>query len=244
MKYPFIEDRKKRLESFNKILKERRLKPLNKLGDCKIKGESELLKIIAIHDHSKKYWTEIEFEVKDWTKKISIVTLRWNINSLESDGNVYVVLINEHYLLSKQHRLSMGKWKKHLPRGYHWPLPKRSSKKQLFNEIQISDVPMETLMRELGEEVVRSSEVSEVTFLGNIAQNDGQDTATPGFWFLKIDVPQDILDKRLKEISDEGVKVVLMTREEVEADIGKSDGISDALSITGIHLAERYLEQK
>lgn len=35
-----------------------------------------------------------------------------------------------------------------------------------------------------------------------------------------------------------------MTKEEVEADIGKPEGISDALSIVGIHLAERYLEQK
>lgn len=99
-------------------------------------------------------------------------------------------------------------------------------------------------LRELGEDVTRNANVSEVAFLGHIAQNDGTDTATPGFWLIKLEVDNNILEDRLKAISDEGVKIVLLSKEEVEADIGKPDGISDALSIVGIHLAERYLEQK
>lgn len=200
--------------------------------------------MLKIHDHAKKFWTEIEFEVKDKAGNIGNWTMRWNANSLESDGNVYIILINDLYLFTKQHRPALGKWKKDLLRGYHWPIPKRSSKKQLFQEVQISDVPMETLLRELGEDVTRNASVSEVAFLGHIAQNDGTDTATPGFWLINIEVDEAILDERLQSISDEGVKIVLMTKEEVEADIGKPDGISDALSIVGIHLAERYLEQK
>lgn len=244
MKHPLIEDRKKRLEAINKVLKERKLKPLSKLGDSKQKGEVEILRILKIHDHAKKFWTEVEFEVKDKAGNIGNWTMRWNANSLESDGNVYVILVNDHYLFTKQHRPALGKWKKDLLRGYHWPLPKRSSKKGLFQELQISDVPMETLLRELGEDVTRNANVSEVAFLGHIAQNDGTDTATPGFWLINIEVDNNILEERLKTISDEGVKIVLMTKDEVEADIGKPDGISDALSIVGIHLAERYLEQK
>lgn len=244
MNYPFIEDRKKRLEQINRILKERKLKPLSKLGDAKQKGEVEILQILKIHDHAKKYWTEVEFEVKDKSGIKGNWTMRWNANSLESDGNIYVILIDGLYLFTKQHRPVLGKWKKDLLRGYHWPIPKRSSKKALYQEVQISDVPMETLLRELGEEVIRNADVSEVDFLGHIAQNDGSDTATPGFWLIQINVDETILQKRLKEISDEGIKIVLMTREEVEADIGKPDGISDALSIVGIHLAERYLDRK
>ncbi len=94
------------------------------------------------------------------------------------------------------------------------------------------------------EDVTRHASVSEVAFLGHIAQNDGTDTATPGFWLINIEVEKNILEERLKTISDEGEKIVLMTKDEVEAGIGKPDGISDALSIVGIHLAERYLEQK
>lgn len=244
MDYPFIADRTKRLNEFNRILKERKLKPLRKLGDSRVKGEIELMRILAIHDHNKKYDTAIEFEARDWTKRVLHWTLYWSVNSLESDGNVYVLIVNDQYLLTKQHRPALGKWKKGLPRGWHWPLPKRSTKKKLFEEIQISDLPIETLYRKLGEELVRSMDVSEVVSLGQLASNDGRDTATPDFWLVRAQIDQKVLDKRMKEITDEGVKIVLMTKEEVEADIGKSDGISDSLSIAGIHLAQKYLNQK
>ena len=65
MEYPFIEDRKKRLAAFNKILKERKLKPLTKLGDSRIKGETELLRILKIYSHYKNFGTDVEFETKD-----------------------------------------------------------------------------------------------------------------------------------------------------------------------------------
>ena len=244
MEYPFIEDRKKRLAAFNKILKERKLKPLTKLGDSRIKGETELLRILKIYNHYKNFGTDVEFETKDWTKKPGQWLLRWTANSLESDGNIFVIIVNEHYLFSKQHRPTMGKWKKGLPRGWHRPLPKRSSKKKLFQEIQISDLPMDTLLRELGEEVIKAMDVMKVTHLGKIASNDGIETGTPDYWLIRVEVTDSVLEKRLKEISHEGVKIVLMTKEEMETDIGKPDGISDALSITGIHLAKKYLNQK
>ncbi len=68
--------------------------------------------MLKIHDHAKKFWTEIEFEVKDKAGNIGNWTMRWNAKSLESDGNVYVILINNHYLFTKQHRPTLGKWKK------------------------------------------------------------------------------------------------------------------------------------
>ena len=244
MSFPLIQDRKKRLESINKILKERKLKPLSKLGDSKQKGEVEILRILNIHDHAKKFYTEVEFEVVTKTSSHSNWTIRWNANSLESDGNIFVIIINGLFLLTKQHRPALNKWKKELLRGFHWSLPKRSSKKQILKEIQISDVPMETLYRELGEEVISQIKVNEIKHLGNIAQNSSTDAATPSVWLIDMSADKKILEKRLKEITHEGIKTVLMTKDEIEFDIGKTDGISDALSIAGIHLAEKYLVQK
>jgi hypothetical protein len=226
-----------RLEAINAELKARGLKQLKKLGDH-TEGEIEITRIIEIYEHSKRFFTDVKLGSIFPGGKEGEFTVRFNANGEVSDGAVIVVLINGLYAIIKQWRVPLGVWTYEVCRGFGERLDNAQINGQL-GTLKIGDLPLGTLTRELGEEVMASAEISSITHLGNIAENSGTNAVSPAHFLVQIQVDETKLTAKLK--GSENLKVYLLSAEEVDRQLGKR--IADNHSITALCLAQRHIER-
>ncbi|HEY9785300.1 MAG TPA: hypothetical protein V6D17_07860 [Candidatus Obscuribacterales bacterium] len=231
------ETRETRLSTINQSLKERGLKPLRKLGLAEM-GEIEILGIQEIHDHSKRFFTDVKFAVKFPNGTEGAFTVRFNANGEVSDGAVLVVLVNGKFAIVKQWRLVLGQWTYEIPRGFGEKLDQARIKGAL-GTLKIADLPLGTLARELGEEVMRDAEITSVTHLGNIAENSGTHAVTPSYFLVQLEVDEKKLETRLKG-SEDWLSVKLWDLKTARREIGRK--LCDNHSITAVALATAYIE--
>lgn len=229
--------RKERLEAINAELKKRGLKQVRKLGD-QTEGEIETVRIVEIYEHSKRFFTDVKFAVIFPGGKEGEFTVRFNANGEVSDGAVIVVLINGLFAIIKQWRVPLGVWTYEVCRGFGEKLDNAQVNGQL-GTLKIGDLPIGTLTRELGEEVMATAEISSVTHLGNIAENSGTNAVSPAHFLVQIQVDEARLSAKLK--GSEGLKVYLWSADEVDRQFGKR--IADNHSITALSLALRHIER-
>ncbi|HTK04346.1 MAG TPA: NUDIX domain-containing protein [Candidatus Eisenbacteria bacterium] len=231
-------ERQQLLAEINAVLAERNLKPLPKLGDHS-KGEFEIVRIKEIYDHSKRFFTDVKFTVLLPSGDPGEFTVRFNANGLSSDGAVFVTLVNGKFAIVKQWRPSLGRWMYEVPRGFGEKLDNARIAGQL-GTIGIGDLPLGTLVRELGEEVMAGAKVTSLTHLANIAQDSGTHSATPSYFLVMLQVPEAKLSKGLKGSDDEVAKVKLWDTETVRAEIGQR--LCDNHTITALCLALNHIQ--
>lgn len=229
--------RKQRLEAINAQLKERGLKELRKLGDH-TKGEFELTRIVEVYDHSKRFFTDIKFAAIFPDGKEGEFTVRFNVNGAISDGAVIVVVINGLFAVIKQWRVPLGLWTYEVCRGFGAKLDNAQNRGEL-GTLKISDLPIATLTRELGDALMATAEITSVTHLGKIAENTGTNAVTPDHFLVQIQVDEALLAAKLE--SADGLKVCLWTADEVDRQLGKR--IADNHSITALCLAQRHIDR-
>lgn len=237
-----MDDREQRLADINAELLKRNLRPLRKLGDAK-KGEFEIFRIREVYDHSSRFFTDVKFEVILPNSPVGMFgefTIRFNANGRTSDGAVIVPIVNGKFAIVKQWRLPLGQWTYEVPRGFGEKLDEAKIHGNL-GTIQIGDLPLGTLARELGEEVMASAKtVPPVTYLGSVAENSGTHAVAPSYFLVHISVTDGLLEKRLRG-SEAETKVHLWDLARVEAEIG--DGLCDSHTITALCLALRFKER-
>ncbi len=232
-----MNERQTRLEQINAQLKDRGLKQLRKLGDV-TQGEFEVLRIIEIHDHSKRFFTDVKFAVALPGGKEGEFTVRFNANGQVSDGAVIVVLVNGLYAIVKQWRLPLAQWTYEVPRGFGDKIDNAHIAGNL-GTIQIGDLPLGTVSRELGEEVMKTCQITSVTHLGNVAENSGTNNVAPSYFLVQLQVDEAQLQAKLQGSESELLKVLLWSQAEVDRQIGQR--IADNHSIVALSLASRYI---
>lgn len=236
-----MNERETRLTDINAQLTARGLKPLRKLGD-QTKGEIEAIRVVEIFEHSKRFFTDVKLAVVfpggPGTYKEGEYTIRFNANGEVSDGAVIVVLVNGRFAIVKQWRLTVGQWTYEIPRGFGEKLDKAQVAGSL-GTIKIADLPLATLTRELGEEVMAQAEITSVTHLGNVAENSGTHAVAPSYFLVQLEVEPEKLDGKLKGTED--MKVYLWDAAEIDRQLGVK--IVDSHSIVAIALAKRYIER-
>src|SRR3990167_9498138 len=232
-----IVDREQRLAAINAELRQRNLKQLPKLGDVS-KGEIEITSIKGIFDHSKDFFTDIKFATQFPSGQPGEFTVRFNANSLTSDGVVLVVILNGRFAIVKQWRLPLGRWTYEVPRGFGESVD--SAKIQgALGHLKIADLPLGTLERELGEEVVRGGDITSITHLGNTAESSGTNTHTPACFRVEGAVDEGALQRRCKEKQGE-TRLELWDLKRVLLPI--RGRICDNHSLAALALAFEYLK--
>ena len=233
-----VVDREQRLSQINAELEKRNLRSLHKLGDAS-KGEIELLGIQAIYDHSARFFTDVKFDCLFPNGKTGEFTLRFNASSRVSEGAVIVAVVNGRFAVVKQWRPALGLWTHEVPRGFGEKIDSACIA-GTFGTLKIGDLPLGTLARELGEEVMASAEITSVTHLGNVAQDSGTHTSIPSYFLILVRADESKLDERLRGSDDEVAKVLLWDAKQVRAEIGKR--LRDNHSITALCLALNYID--
>lgn len=224
------------LSRINETLSKRNLKSLTKLGDIE-EREIEIVDIIEVYDHSERFFTDIKFGVKFPNGTPGAFTVRFNANGAVSDGAVIVILVNGKVAIVKQWRLPLCRWTYEVPRGFGEKLDKAQINGAL-GTLKIGDLPLGTLARELGEEVMNSAEVTSVTHLGNIAENSGTSAVVPSFFLVQLSIEPELLAAKLKGNEDSMV-TKLWDFAEVRREFGRK--LCDNHTLTAIALAQNYI---
>ncbi len=230
-----METRQETLAQINAALSALGLKTINKLGDY-TQGEFEITGIKEIFTHSARFFTDVKFSAKLPPQgNAGEFTVRFNANGAVSDGAIIVALVNGKFAIVKQWRLPLQRWTYEVARGFGDKADKARINGAL-GTLKLGDLPLGTLTREFGEEVMTGAEITSVTHLGNIAENSGTHAVTPSCYLVQIDAPD--LPEKLH--GSEELKVELWTPEKVKTEIGKK--LCDAHSLAAILLALRHIE--
>lgn len=232
------DDRVQRLSAINEALSARHLKPIRKLGDA-AQGEIETLRIIDIFDHSQRFFTDVKFEVKFPNGNLGAFTVRFNANGEVSDGAVIVAVINGKFAIVKQWRLPLGQWTYEIPRGFGEKLDAAQIAGNL-GTLKIADLPLGTVTRELGQEVIEGAQITSITHLGNIAENSGTSAVVPGHFLVHIEVDEEKLQRRLAEKQDD-MSLKLWEGAKLRRELGLK--LADNHSITAVALAQAHAER-
>jgi hypothetical protein len=227
-----IAERGQRLQFINHQLISRHLKLLKKLGDH-YKGEFEILDIIKFYDENARFFTDVKFSVLMPGGNLGEYTVRFNANGLVSDGVVFVVLINDKFALVKQWRLTIQQWTYEVPSSFSGNADQARSNGSL-GALQISDLPLTTIVRELGAEMMSKASITSVAHLGNIAENTGTHAVSPSYFLVQIQVPVQLLDTRLHDFNAQ-IKVKLWDGARVRREFGRK--LKDSHTITALALA-------
>lgn len=227
------------LKGINMKLAERGLKPFPKLGDV-LEGEIEITGIQGFVDHAAKYFTDAILTVKFPSGKDGVYTVRFNAQSKNSDGAVFVVLVNGKFAIVKQWRVPLGRWTYEVPRGFSEKLDKAQITGNL-GTVGIGDLPLGNVGRELGEEVMREAKVTSLTHLGNVAQDSSFHSAAPAYFLVQIAAPQGVIDAKLKGTDDEVARVYLWDVDTLRAELGQR--ICDSHTITALALAFNHIDK-
>jgi hypothetical protein len=235
-----MSNREKLLQSINEKLEFLNLKPIQKLGDA-TKGEIEIVGLREIYDHSKKFFADVKFDVKFPNGNSGEFTVRFAANGKTSDGAVMVTLVNGKFAIVKQWRLPLGRWTHEVPRGMGDKMDTARIHGHL-GTMSIGDLPLGTLTRELGEEVMKDAKVASITHLGNIAADSGTHAVTPSVFLVQIQVPEDKLEQKLKGSEDlQTINVELWDTQKVHSEIGQK--LSDTFSLASILLALEHIKR-
>ncbi len=229
-------ERETRLTDINAVLEARNLKPLRKLGDH-TKGEIELLSIIDVFDHSQRFFTDVKFAVRFPNGSEGQFTVRFNANGKVSDGAVMVVLINGRFAIVKQWRVPLGQWTYEMPRGFGDKLDQAHIAGAL-GTVKLADLPLGTLARELGEEVLADAEITSVTHLGNVAENSGTHAVAPSYFLVQLHVDEARLTK--VKGTEDGLSIKLWDARELRSELGRK--LCDSHSITAAALALKHID--
>ncbi|MBI5171729.1 MAG: hypothetical protein SFV17_07305 [Candidatus Obscuribacter sp.] len=228
-----METRQETLAQINAALSAAGLKTISKLGDY-TKGEFEITGIKEIFAHSARFFTDVKFAAKlPPSGNAGEFTVRFNANGAVSDGAVIVAIVNYKFAIVKQWRLPLQRWTYEIARGFG----DRADKARIngaLGTLKLGDLPLGTLTREFGEEVMADAEITSVTHLGNIAENSGTHAVTPSCYLVQIEAPN--LPDKLS--GSEELKVELWTMEKVKSEIGKK--LCDAHSLAAILLYMRH----
>jgi hypothetical protein len=229
-------ERDLRLSAINEVLQKRNLKALRKLGDA-TKSEIEVLRILRVYDHSQRFFTDVKFAVRFPNGDEGAFTVRFNANGSVSDGAIIVVLINGKFAIVKQWRLPLGMWTYEMPRGFGAKLDEAQIAGTL-GTIKIGDLPLGTLERELGKEVMADAEITSVTHLGNIAENSGTSAIAPSYFLVQLHVDE----ARLAHVrgTEDGLFLKLWDAQELRNQLGRK--LCDNHSITAAALALKHIE--
>jgi hypothetical protein len=231
-------DREQRLAAINKELAVRNLKTLAKLGDH-TKGELEITGVLKFLDDNARFFTDVKFGMLMPGGKTGEFTVRFNANGSVSDGAVILALINGKFAIVKQWRLPLQRWTYEVPRGFGERTDKARVQGNL-GTLQIADLPLGTVTRELGEEVMKDAQILSVTHLGNVAENSGTHNVAPSYFLVHISVPEIALSKRLGG-SDAEIKVQLWDTAQVRSELGRK--LCDSHTITAVALGLNHMEQ-
>jgi len=230
-------DRAKLLVEINKVLAEKGHKQLTKLGKKEL-GEIEIVGLEQVFDHG--FFLDLKVKVIFPSGKEGHFYPRFNGGSAKGDGAVLFPVINGKVAIVKQWRLPLCRWTYELPRGFS-ELMDSSKAQGTDREIQVSQLPLGTVSRELGEEVMAGAKISGFTYLGDIAQDSGYHTASPSYFMVNINVDPGVLEGKLKGSGEDEVSAVqLWQPQEVWNQIGRK--IRDGHSVTCAALARRALE--
>ncbi len=221
------------LGAINSELAARSLKPIAKLGKSS-KGEIEILRILEIYEHSARFFTDVKFEVMFPGGALGQFTVRFNANGASSDGAVIVSVVNDRIAIVKQWRLPLSKWTYELPRGFAGDKLEQASRNQQFAALSFADLPLATLVRELGPELMKDASIKALSQLGCIAENSGTSNVSPNYFLVQIEVEQTLFSQKVNG-SDDQLKVYFWSWEQVQAELGKR--ICDNHSIVGLSLA-------
>jgi hypothetical protein len=227
------------LASVNVQLRERGLKPFAKLGDA-AKGEFEITGLQGFVDHAKRFFTDAIFTVRFPNGKDGVYTVRFNANSANSDGAVFVVLLNGKFVIVKQWRLPLSRWTYEVPRGFSEKLDNAQIASRL-GTLGIGDLPLGAVVRELGEEVMADAKVTSITHLGNVAQDTSFHTAAPAYFLVQIATPKGVDEASLRGTDDEISRVLLWDAAKLQAEWGQK--ICDSHTITALSLAFNHIDK-
>ncbi|MBK9773873.1 MAG: hypothetical protein IPP57_24170 [Candidatus Obscuribacter sp.] len=232
-----IANRTELLSSINTELTARGLKNIRKLGDSQ-KGEFEIVALKEVYDHSARFFTDVKFAVLFPGGKEGEFTVRFNANGSTSDGAIVVVVVNGRFAIVKQWRLPLSQWTYEIPRGFGEKLD-AAQINGVLGSVAIGDLPLGTVTRELGEEVMKGAVIQSITHLGNIAENSGTNNIAPSYYLVQIKVDEEVLSGRAHGSEDE-LKLYLWDSARVQSEIGQK--ICDSHSITAIALARRHID--
>ncbi|MBK7747587.1 MAG: hypothetical protein IPI39_10090 [Candidatus Obscuribacter sp.] len=232
-----IANRTELLSSINTELTARGLKNIRKLGDSQ-KGEFEIVALKEVYDHSARFFTDVKFAVLFPGGKEGEFTVRFNANGSTSDGAIVVVVVNGRFAIVKQWRLPLSQWTYEIPRGFGEKLD-AAQINGVLGSVAIGDLPLGTVTRELGEEVMKGAVIQSITHLCNIAENSGTNNIAPGYYLVQIKVDEEVLSGRAHGSEDE-LKLYLWDSARVQSEIGQK--ICDSHSITAIALARRHID--
>lgn len=231
------EQRNHALSSINQELANRGLKTIRKLGNA-CEGEIEVTAIKEIYDHSARFFTDVKFAVLFPGGKDGEFTVRFNAAGSVSDGAVIVALVNGRFAFVKQWRTPLSQWTYEVPRGFGERLDKAHIAGQL-GTLSIADLPLGTLARELGEEVMKDAVIQSITHLGNIAENSGTSNIAPSYFLVQIAVDEDLLSGKAHG-TEETLKVYFWDAARVQTELGQK--ILDNHSIVALSLAKRHID--
>ena len=232
-----VTQRSNTLKSINLELAGRGLRPIRKLGDIS-EGEIEITAIKEIYEHSARFFTDVKFAVLFPGGKEGEFTVRFNANGSISDGAVIVALVNGRVAIVKQWRLPLSQWTYEVPRGFGDKLDKAIAADRL-DSLSVADLPLGTLARELGDEIMKNAVVKPVAYLGNIAENSGTSNITPTYFLVEIEVNEEKLTAKTHG-TEETMKVYFWDFERVQAELGLQ--IMDNHSIVALALAKRHID--
>ena len=230
--------REQRLEMINLDLADRDLRPLHKLGDH-TQGEIELVEILEFHEQAARFFTDVRFRCLFPDGQEGEYTIRFNANSRVSDGAIMVVLVNGRFAIAKQWRPPLGRWTYELPRGFGEKLDQAQLHGRL-GTVRIGDLPLGTLVREFGEEVMADAQVTSVTHLGNIAENSSTHSATPACYLISIQVDEHLVNGKLRGSDGEVAEVRLWDAAKIRQELGRK--LCDAHTLGVLCLALNYIE--
>jgi hypothetical protein len=225
------------LEEINNELISRNLKSIGKLGDAR-KGEIEISGIEEVYEHSKRFFTDVKFKVKFPNGNSGAFTVRFNANGAVSDGAVLVVLINGKFAIVRQWRLPLARWTYEIARGFGENLDKANANGSLAG-LNLGDLPLGTLSRELGEELMSGATLTSVTHLGTIAENSGTSAVTPSYFLVQLALDERKLADTFK--IEDGAAIRLWDIAQVRKELGRK--LCDSHSLTAVALALNYIDQ-
>jgi hypothetical protein len=188
-----------RLETINALLKERRLRPLLGLGD-NAQGYPEIFDLHSLDMSPDHPYHDGVFRVRRANGSEYLHKIRFNQNGAFCDGVTFIPVINERIALTRQFRICVGMETWELARGLAETADDPGAP-------QPSSLPP-TLVRELGEEVIKDATISSVTPLGSLAENTGTSNVWTEAYVVTIQADPAALSQRLGGTQELGVRLV------------------------------------
>jgi hypothetical protein len=191
--------RVERLAKINELLLMHDLRPLPDLGDSS-RGWSEIVDIVEWNSNTSAPFHDITFLVRRPRGQEYHHTVRFNAHGRFSDGVVFIPEINGLVALVRQFRIAIGLETWELARGF-------SERGDSQHGVHAPSLPT-SLVRELGEEVIRDAHILSVQPLGVVAENTGTHNSWVETYLVRITADPSTLSSALGGTQQLGVKFV------------------------------------